>query len=325
MSIAPNKIFPEERLIEYYGSDKRRDRIDLMQSGAKELINWLEDLFSEGMSALLRSNKFGLDSIAVRMVDTQNSSIARKLRVLSDELEKDNWDESGGLLLLLELYTLAKAVIKVDSLPVLLKAETLPLSGMSWRKKDLEWVVPVNDQWKCLHHTLDWVENLRLKSCWMLGNKSGFFAQLNFYSFRFEPFSHQINQGEYWEGDLTYYPSPTPLPAFPSEVFHKIPKSKVTKSTVPLANLMTQVGEVGKVNPLRQEWPLLVPVWKINTDALPLHHSYTLKEKTRLRKYLEAGKRDSNLYLFGLWTPGGFRPLSLLKDQIPISISDLLN
>lgn len=325
MSIAPDNIFPKERLIEYFANERRKDRIDLMQSGAREFANWLEDLFSEGVSALLRSNKFGLDSIAVRMVDTQNGSIARKLRLLAGELEKDNWDESGGLLLLFELYTLAKALLKADSLPILMKAETLSLCGMSWRKKDLEWVIPVNDQWKCLHHTLDWIENLRLNTCWMLGRKSGFYAQLNFYSFRYEPFSHNINQGDCWEGDLIYYPSPTPLLAYPSEVFYKIPESKFAKSTIPAANLMTPIDEVSKSNPLRQEWPLLVPVYKINTDALTLHPSLSVEKKTRIRKYLKAGKMDCSLFLFGLWTTGGFKALSLLKNGTTIDLNDLLN
>ena len=313
MGIAPASVFRETDIEEYLSKPTRVDRIQLMQSGARELNFWLRDLFAQGLAALLSENKFGLDALAVRMVDTKNSSWARTLRLLSDSLDQCEWKEKVALYSLLGLYVQAKSVLNLEKLEPLLQTEVLATAGMNWRKKDLGKVIPVNDEWKCLHAKVEWMENLRLLSSDFVGVKSGFYATVNQYSFRFEPFDLQVQTGDLWYGDLIYYPSPTPVLAFPGEVFVK--KSLKSKEAIPLPieKMTYDLMRSREINPFRTHWPITLRSATLQKSHIPILDPATGEETERMKQLIQFSEADPNLHIFGYWSLQGFSPLSLIS------------
>jgi len=294
---SPTSIFSEKWLSEYLESPNRKVRIDLMCTGAEELYNWLLDLFGQGITQLQNSAHFEIESLAKRMVDCKNGSLARRLRLITADLEKPEWDEVQTIEDLLELYFLCRAFKKVDQLPLLLKAELLQIAGMSWRKKDLEGVVKVSDQWICLHVEEDWIENLRTNTVYLVGIEKKVLAKVHLYAFRFEPFSHSFRTAQIWRGELVFFPSTVPLNAFVGDDF-QVANSQIIPDLCFFRNIQYSVDYYRGLNPLRWEWPVLISPVELMEDK-QRDRKLIDKHGNDLRDMMEFATLDSALLAFG--------------------------
>ncbi|TVQ42393.1 MAG: hypothetical protein EA362_13315 [Saprospirales bacterium] len=293
----PTSIFSEKWLSEYLNSPNRKERIELMTAGSEELYNWLLDLFGQGITQLQNSSRFEIESIAKRMVDCKNGSLARRLRIIATDVEKPDWDEVKTIEDLLELYFLCRAFKKVDKLPLLLKAELLQIAGMSWRKKDLEGVVKVSDQWICLHVEEDWIENLRTNTVYLVGIEKKVLAKVHLYAFRFEPFSHSFRTAQVWRGELVFFPSTVPLNAFVGDDFQVANSQNIPDLSL-FRDIQYSVDHYRGLNPLRWEWPVLLPSTALSNTLLN-RLRITDKNGNDLTEMTEFAALDNSLIAFG--------------------------
>ena len=294
---APTSIFSEKWLTEYFTSGTRPERIALMCAGAEELHTWLLDLFGQGLSQLQTVQKFELENLAKRMVDCQNGSLARRLRLIAADTEKTDWDEIQSIRDLLELYFLCKAMKKLNQLPLLLKAELLQIAGMSWRKKDLEEVKKVSDSWICLHLEADWLENLHVNTAWFWGVNKHIFAKVNLYAFRFEPFSHSFKTAQVWNGELIFFPSTVPLNAFVSENFLAASVQKLPEFNY-AQHFEYKLNEQRALNPIRWEWPVVIPADELAKDK-KTDLKILDKNGAEVNHLMEFASLDPSLMTFG--------------------------
>lgn len=293
----PTSIFSEKWLSEHLNSPNRKERIELMTAGSEELYNWLKDLFGQGITQLQNSSRFEIESIAKRMVDCKNGSLARRLRVIAAEVENPDWNEVQTIEDLLGLYFICRAFQKIEQLPLLLKTELLQTAGMNWRRKELEGVKKVSNLWLCLHMEEDWVENLRTNTVYMVGIEKKVLAKINLYAFRFEPFPHSIKTGQIWRGDLTYFPSPVPLNAFLGDDFQVAPTQKPPDLDF-YSDIYYSIEHYRGLNPLRWEWPVLLPskaLINLKTNGLRT----TDKNGNDLAEMSEFAALDNALIAFG--------------------------
>lgn len=319
MKIAPSDIFSINALEDYLGNPKKVDRILLMQSGAKEFDIWFDDLFSRGIASLQSPGKFQIDAIASRLVDTQNSGLARKLRIVSSELSKDDWSEIQCIEDLLHLYLLARGLLKIDHLPPLLKSELLNMAGMNWRKKDLQWVQPIEDQLWCIYSKEQKMENLRVLNSYFYGSNTGCVAEVNQYAFRFDPFEHQIETGQWWQGGLTYYPSNSPIHAFPMPGFSR--KMTALPESPQIQPNQYSIPEMRASNPYRRGWPGVFPLSKI-PDLIEQNQDIkaTTESGLPVLKMMKFGAIDHFSKAFGIWELSKFIPLTVIERSALIQL-----
>lgn len=319
MAFAHQGIFPEKILLELLSQPGKKERIKLMKSGAEEFLNWVKDLFNKGLPQLLNTGHFELEKIAARLVDTKNSTLARELRMIGADLDTLNWSEKKCVDQLLRLYFLAKALKNMDGLPLLLQSELLQICGMSWRKKELEWIPPLSDQWLCLHEEENWRENLRVSQSWFYGIKSSVFFEYNQYAFRFAPFDHPVQGGKVYTGNVKYYPSVVPLQGFPSDGF-LAGASASGKEKPKFSNPIETIIKLRAQHPLRMNWPMILPSAAFDKSSGFLQKLSGNQKNNALKLLLNFSSLDPELRVFGLWSPSGFLPKSLFneRDTVPL-------
>lgn len=323
MPFAPQSIFPKKALHRYLTQPNRLDRIDLMKTGASELISWISNLFGKGLTQLLTSNKFEIERIAVRMVDTQNSSSARKLRIIAGQLDKNDWSEKLCIDQLMSLYFLSRALLKIEHLPLLVRSELLQICGVNWRKKDLEWTEPINDHWLCLHQEEKWVENIRQSSSWFWGVHTGIFTCYNQFVFRFAPFDHPIKTGKIYRGNFKFFPSATPINGYASEDFQ--PSDIPFQWTAEEFNKMNyKTADYIARNPIKTEWPVTMHLSHFQSSPSLLTQLQEPHSK-RILDLLNFAAVDPELWVFGLWTHSVFSPVSLLNKKGVFPLDQWMN
>ncbi len=315
MGMVSQSIFRDLDINAYLQKPSRADRIQLMQTGARELKQWIDDLFNRGLAALKSENKFEINAIATRMVDSKNASWGRILRLMSDSLDRSDWNERPTLYKLIQLYIQAGGVLKIDRLDPLLQTDLLAAAGMKWRRNALENVKPVSDDWLCLWCKKDTLENLTSLSAFLFGIKTGYYVRVNQYVFGREPFQAEFSFADTWSGDIIYFPSPTPLAAFPGTSLQK-KRDHYHQPEIPVENLRRDILKQIETNPFRYQWPMAIPAIELLESQTPVLDQETEQETEELKQFLDFASIDRNLTLFGTWSLAGFTPLSLISDGL---------
>ncbi len=121
-------------------------RGSLMQSGLSQMEAWLIDLLRTGIAGLEENAKNRLHDQAVRLVDAKLGSLARRIRVVAEELDSENWIEEivkeVG-----ELYLHLKGFQNLETLPDGLQDDLLVMAGVHPRKSEILKGESISDTW----------------------------------------------------------------------------------------------------------------------------------------------------------------------------------
>jgi len=144
------------------------DRWELMREGAFYALDYLRNTTIDGVGMQQDMVVTQLGALAERMVDFKCGSIARKVRLVIDQIQKSGaeWPESV-LDLFGKLYTYATVVGNSSLEEMNLKPEWLSWGGWALRKEVVMSIPGIKDDWIVLGTYTEKEEQLRVARTWM--------------------------------------------------------------------------------------------------------------------------------------------------------------
>jgi len=171
--------------------------------------SWLDELLMSGISQLQHDPE-KLDEIASRMVDYGAQGIARKLRIIPEQIAKrGNWMEFT-LQQLGEFYLVVRSFNRLDVMSDFEKEDLLSYCGIPYTKTDFSERSFYSDDWFYLGTVLEKEEKLLIKRNWFYGLNCK--SCVLFLEFQFNRFvqTKQFKFGNVYKSAVQFYPSATP-------------------------------------------------------------------------------------------------------------------
>jgi len=189
-------------------------RLTAMREGATELGWWLRDLMRHGLAGVAHQAPDFWATMARRMVDAKLGGLARRIRLMEDVLQTEDWPTLMMEELAL-LHLTVEGFERYETLPDGLWADLLQIAGLNFKKEEVlsQAHLVVNDRWQVLGYREGEEEKLRYRRTWLAGEASNRFALLLDYAWGRNEFENLWQRGQVLEADLTYYPSAYPLRA----------------------------------------------------------------------------------------------------------------
>jgi SWIM zinc finger len=190
-------------------AEQREQRV---LSGLDELDQWLRDQVRQGLATTPRSGYQHWDTIAARMVDSQASGLAERLRGLAAVPHSGPGWESR----LLEEYALLRLLITAyrrrEELPAPLIETVRSRIGFTVRQADvLSSGEHVSGRWQVLARRDLEQERIRTRRTWLRSPLTGRYALLLSFAAGGESFDTALTVGAELDLDLAFYPGALPL------------------------------------------------------------------------------------------------------------------
>lgn len=304
---------------------KRAGRISKMAEGAVELERWLLDLFRFGLSNMESQGAAFWEDFAAQMVDAQMGGIARRIRLLSEVQQRQDWPNLAAQTLA-DLYLLAKALQKLPQLPQPLQQEVLTTAGMNQSKEELLTQQGIQDSWLVVGQQETDEENLRVRRTWLLGEKSQEQALLLDFAWGNQGFPMDWVVGAVLKGSVVFYEGNYQQRALVKKFELSTDPYNGLIGYADFETLAKSYAEALGSNPwlmsfpcvLSEVTPQLIDDQKVLVDIhrkqLPLS-----MEQSKFWK-LMAVSGAYPLPLFGEWTGQAFYPLTLFASGRLISL-----
>lgn len=180
-------------------------RIENMTLGADEVVVWLADVISNGITALYNQPTEFWESISKRMVDAQLSGISNKIKHLHYSIGVE--EEEYIIDLVGEIYLLARSLSKLERFPDELKLSFLNNAGYNITKKQLVNAQKIQDEWLTLGVIKGEEEKIKFRRTWIQGSKSKFMGMILDYAWGKQDFMQNWQAGRVFEGEVSVYPS----------------------------------------------------------------------------------------------------------------------
>lgn len=291
-------------------------------AGLVELQLWLADQVRTGLARLAgRPQEFEL--LAARMVDSQAPGVARWVRSLA-YLPASGTDWPDRLLREFGLlWLLAEAMQHRDRLST---AELTMLRGhLGYPVASAEVLAgpPVRDAWVVfgLHDTDD-DDRVQTRRVWLIGQRTGRFALVLFFSVNGAPYEMTIAPGMLLEADLHFQDTALPLRAQIGQR-HANPEPRAGSWPVQapgVAGLRDGYAAALASDPWLRLWPVAVRGMLVHRDGefvLVDESSQAIRvtgpESLLWKALLIVAGQPANW--LGEWDGNGFNPLSLLDDR----------
>ena len=301
-------------------------RIALMQKGAHDLSNWLNDLVKTGIAHLSSYEETYWESISKKMVDSKLSGVStRILRIKNLVQEADSWEESV-LKEISNLNLLAKALNKLEQYSKTEQLTFLNLAGFNITKKHLEKAILKKDQWQILA-VEQWQEDkIKLRQTWIQGKESKFMGMLLEYAWGNQEFMTLWEAGKIFYGELKIYPSSFPLRAMVSAYQHREGGIESYAAYPNLEVFFQAYAKAISLNPLLPKFPVCLKNVKVVSknekvlliDAEEKSLECTCEEKVKWS--LLALSTGNAIRLFGIWNGIHLIPKSVLLEDRFISL-----
>lgn len=179
-----------------------------MDQGVSDLEKWISDILALGLIHI-PEQRDAIMRISERLVDTQLGSIAKRIRMALDLVEREpDWTQHWINLLgqLLQFISLFR---QVETLPHLLAIDVWQYAGVFVKKKDVIARTPVRDQWLILGQETRPEEKLIVRKTWLFGIKNRQWATLIDFAMNSKALDPVPDTGKLWDAYLCYYPSQT--------------------------------------------------------------------------------------------------------------------
>ena len=184
-----------------------------MQQGAAELIQWLQDLFQQGLAHAASQPKEYWQEISAKLVDVQLGGLARRIRRIHHKMQyQEDWVEDV-LYELSEIYLATKSLLRFDEMEAGIQNEVLTVSGVTIKKALLEAEDGIEDVWHVLGQMHGEEENFRFRRSWLYGAACKRFILILEFAFGGRDFTYALNLHASWKAEAVFYPAGYPLRA----------------------------------------------------------------------------------------------------------------
>lgn len=188
-----------------------KKRLDLMQAGALDLINWLNDQMKNGLASLPTFGYEFWETISKRMVDSKLSGLSNRIWTINSLIEAEGEWEDQVLKEFSELYLLCRALTNLNKFSKEQQLDFLNVSGFNITKKHLEHSNTIEDEWRILSVVENSDSKMKSRRTWIQGTQSKFMGLLLEYAWGKQDFMVKWVAGKKFKGDLKVYPSEYPL------------------------------------------------------------------------------------------------------------------
>jgi len=193
-------------------SANRQKRIDQMIAGSFHIQEWLLDVMKRGLAQLEGQPEEFWSSIVARAVDHKLGGLTFYINELYYLVhENDQWAN----LLPLKLAWLNQVLYgfqNFESWKPEWQMELLRIGGVTTKSEELENLPGVEDDWAILHLEITEADNGGyFRKCWLIGKKTNRLGYLMEFNFREPKFSSLPKVGRWFNGEIVFYPGPTPL------------------------------------------------------------------------------------------------------------------
>lgn len=318
---------PEDREVPAKRAEKRESRIE---AGLAQLESWLADLLAQGLAAARAQPPSFWSQMSARLVDAQAPGLARRVRDLeSIALTATDWQ---NLLLaqLARLQLIIDAYRRIDSLPAPLAAEVRATVGWTQSQEALRERAGLRDQWQVVGYRLSELDQLRVRSTWLIGQASRHPALLLDFAAGNQPLAASFVTGQVLDATLVWFDGEPPLRAILRErhgaggaaldlaAFAATPEAAQAQFAAQLARC-----------PWLDRWPVTVgPVRPVLADGCWMlsdesGRSLRLPGSFRHGWSLRALAAKAPLHVFGELDGHAFEPVSVACDNEWFSLATL--
>ncbi len=197
----------EEILIREQRKSAGRDkRITQMQKGIPDLERWLKNIMETGLAEVREYPPSFWDDFAARMVDAKLGGIARRIRLIKDYLELENWPERL-LSDIGDFYLLSRAFKNLDYQPPQTQKDILGVAGLSIKRSEVLENKGITDDWLVMGQQIGTEEKLTYRRTWLRGIDTEKDALLLDYTWGNQGFETYWSIGQILEGEICYYPA----------------------------------------------------------------------------------------------------------------------
>ncbi|WPQ64244.1 SWIM zinc finger family protein [Chitinophaga sancti] len=271
--------------------------------GITELMLWMKDIVRNGLLQIPEKGDAYWENMARRMVDAQAAGLAGMVRALGEtNFYSEGW-QNAFLDQLLRIYLVVQGYTQSTELDEPLQQELRALIGFTQNQEFLKQQPGIKDTWLVLSKQINEEENLVTERYWLYGQHSKQSALvLQFYVKNQTRPEVLITPGIALQGELVYFPSPTPLRAI-----IKYPVSNISLPAVSGMEGWAQVTDTEtllyKQMPVRSERPYIVQ------QLTPVQHNlqWWLKDQEERLMPLKAGYAN----IWKLLALSGGQPLNM--------------
>ncbi len=319
---------PEELAAKAQSQQKRQEkRQGSVEGGLAVLDTWLADLARDGLAGLRGKPAKDWDAIAARLVDTQASGLASRVRRTGMQIYGSSlpgW-EVGVARELAQVALISHSYRRLDTLPSPLQHDVKAAIGWLVSQDDVLQEQGQPDLWQvCGNHTQD-DERISRRACYLRGRHSGRWAMLLQFSAGAQPLPPPLLPGTCHQGTLHFYPGALPLRvAFGNDV-ELLPTAPPAAPAAPsdIAALLTEYAQALAINPFIETYPMLLEQVVPHAFTEPAVHFMLGADDGALLPVdplfrhgwqLHALAGGSPATIFGLWNGYAFLPLSVSID-----------
>ena len=330
-------LSPEERAKKEKSQLKRQEkRLYLVDGGVEIIERWLSDIAREGVATLKSKSLKEWDALAARMVDSQASGLAtriKKIGAMLHQSSKANWEMQIAEELAL-LAMLVHSYRAIDTLPVPLQADIRSAIGWSLSQDQVGSGEGVSDLWQVIGARTQVEEKLTVRANYIQGLHTGRIGMLLQFGAGNQPLPPPLVIGSHRVGEVYFYPSATPL--------RVIFSAELQACEAPIASTLPQTGSARDIpalldryadllaqNPLIDEYPFLLEEVTLLSAAgkwlvCPRDGSAALRVAGNFSNpwklmSLAGGEAIS---LFGLWDGERYLPLSATVNGVVYSLEE---
>gem|GEM_PF-6628112 len=181
----------------------------MVQLGIPVLMEFLTGAVTTGLPAALDGADTAIDAAARRLVDYKLGSIARRLRLLKQDLTGDNLDAGQVMAEIGRLYLLASA-LRQKTGAAELDRYILTLAGRPIRRQQVLSNGATRQNVVCLGCRISRQEQLRVRQCWFWLQKDAGYGMTLDFAPRSATLPPTLPAGVPHRADVYYYPGPAP-------------------------------------------------------------------------------------------------------------------
>ena len=193
---------------------RRAGRMDSVHAGVEELELFLCDLMRQGVGQIKNESYSFFEARAARLVDAQAPGLARLIReCASITSAKTDWQETL-LNRLATIYLIARAFRNIENLNAEMREDVLAAVGFTQSQDGLlSGGEAIADSWYVIGQSIYSEDKLRVQKSFLWGKNTNRIAMILSFAHGTAPFDVLLIPGNYYDGEVVYYPSVYPLRA----------------------------------------------------------------------------------------------------------------